>query len=124
MNPENLLYTKQHEWLRIEGDIGIVGITDHAQKELGDVVFVDFPQVGARVASGHSLGTIESVKAVSEIFSPTSGEIVEVNSALLKAPETVNADPYGQGWLVRIRLDKAAGEGLMSAAEYTQYTTS
>lgn len=122
MNPENLLYSKQHEWLKVEGDIGVVGITDYAQKELGDVVFIDFPQVGSRVVPGNSLGTIESVKAVSEIFSPASGEIVEVNADLAKSPETVNTDPYGKGWLVRIRLDKGAGDGLMSAADYTQYT--
>jgi glycine cleavage system H protein len=121
MNPKELLYTKEHEWLRVDGDTGTVGITDHAQKELGDVVFVEFPQVGAKVEAAKPMGTIESVKAVSEIFSPASGEIVEVNSALHTSPETVNADPYGKGWLVRMRLEKKP-DGLMSAEQYSQYT--
>jgi len=120
MNPEDLQYSKEHEWLRVAGDTGTVGITHHAQEELGDVVFVEFPKVGARVEAGKPLGTIESVKAVSEIFSPVSGEVLEVNTALLAAPETVNAEPYGKGWLVRIRMDKAP-QGLMSAEQYTAY---
>ena len=122
MNPQDLLYSKEHEWLRIDGDMGTVGITDHAQKELGDVVFVEFPQVGAKVQAGKPMGTIESVKAVSELFSPASGEIVEVNSSLATSPEVVNADPYGKGWLVRLRMDQKAGDGLMSAEQYTKYT--
>ena len=122
MNPAELSYTKEHEWLRVDGDLGTVGITDHAQKELGDVVFVEFPQVGAKVQAGKPMGTIESVKAVSEIFSPVSGEITEVNSALNGSPESVNADPYGKGWLVRIRMEQKAPEGLMTADQYTQYT--
>ena len=122
MNPQDLLYSKEHEWLRIDGNMGTVGITDHAQKELGDVVFVEFPQVGAKVQAGKPMGTIESVKAVSELFSPASGEVVEVNSSLATSPEAVNADPYGKGWLVRIRMDQKAGDGLMSAEQYTQYT--
>jgi glycine cleavage system H protein len=122
MNPQDLLYSKEHEWLRIDGDTGTVGITDHAQKELGDVVFVEFPQVGAKVQAGKPMGTIESVKAVSELFSPASGEVVEVNSSLATSPEVVNADPYGKGWLVRLRMDQKAGDGLMSAEQYTQYT--
>lgn len=122
MNPAELSYTKEHEWLRVDGDLGTVGITDHAQKELGDVVFVEFPHVGAKVQAGKPMGTIESVKAVSEIFSPVSGEITEVNSALNGSPESVNADPYGKGWLVRIRMEQKAPEGLMTADQYTQYT--
>ena len=122
MNPQELLYTKEHEWLRIDGDMGTIGITDHAQKELGDVVFVEFPQVGAKVQAGKPMGTIESVKAVSELFSPASGEVVEVNSSLVASPEAVNADPYGKGWLIRVRLEEKTGEGLMSAEQYTKYT--
>jgi glycine cleavage system H protein len=120
MNPQDLQYTKDHEWLRVAGDVGTVGITDHAQSELGDVIFLEFPQVGAKIEAGKTLGTIESVKAVSELFSPVSGEILEVNKDLLTTPEVVNADPYGKGWLVRIRLDKPPS-GLMSAEQYTQY---
>jgi glycine cleavage system H protein len=122
LNPQDLLYSKEHEWLRIDGNMGTVGITDHAQKELGDVVFVEFPQVGAKVQAGKPMGTIESVKAVSELFSPATGEVFEVNSSLATSPETVNADPYGKGWLVRIRMDQKAGDGLMSAEQYTQHT--
>lgn len=124
MNPQDLFYTKEHEWLRIDGDMGTIGITDHAQKELGDVVFVEFPQTGAKLQAGKPMGTIESVKAVSELFSPASGEVVEVNSSIVASPETVNADPYGKGWLIKIRLDQKPGEGLMSADQYTQYTAS
>jgi glycine cleavage system H protein len=121
MNPEDLLYTREHEWIRIAGDTGTVGITDHAQQELGDVVFVEFPKVGDKVEAGKPLGNIESVKAVSEIFSPVSGEVTEINSSLVTAPETVNADPYGKGWLVRIRIS-GKPDGLMSAQQYTEYT--
>jgi glycine cleavage system H protein len=121
MNPQDLQYSKEHEWLRVAGDIGTVGITDHAQSELGDVIFVEFPQVGAKIEAGKTLGTIESVKAVSELFSPVSGEVLEVNKDLLSTPEVVNSDPYGKGWLVRIRIEKPPA-GLMSADQYTQYT--
>ena len=121
MNPQDLQYSKEHEWLRVAGDVGTVGITHHAQSELGDVIFVEFPQVGAKVEAGKTLGTIESVKAVSELFSPVSGEVIEVNSDLVGAPEVVNSDPYGKGWLVRIRISKPAA-GLMSAQQYTEYT--
>jgi len=121
MNPEDLLYTKEHEWIRISGDTGTVGITDHAQSELGDIVFVELPKVGDKLAAGKSLGTIESVKAVSEIFCPVSGEIIEVNTPLVDAPETVNADPYGKGWLVRLRIENRPSEGLLSAKQYEEY---
>jgi|SRR5436190_399348 len=121
MNPEDLRYTKQHEWIRISGDTGTVGITDYAQKELGDVVFVELPKVGDKLAAGKALGTVESVKAVSEIFCPVSGEITEVNTALVDTPEILNADPYGKGWLVRLRIEKAPSEGLLSAKQYEEY---
>jgi glycine cleavage system H protein len=120
MNPEDLLYTKEHEWIRISGDTGTVGITDHAQSELGDVVFVELPKVGDKLAAGKALGTIESVKAVSEIFCPASGEVTEMNTSLVDAPETINADPYGKGWLVRLRIEKT-NEGLLSAKQYEEY---
>ena len=122
MNPEDLLYTKEHEWIRIAGDTGTIGITHYAQEELGDVVFVEFPQVGAKVEANKPLGTIESVKAVSEVFSPVSGEVLEVNNALIDAPQTVNSDPYGKGWLVRVRIEKGPGPDIMSAEQYTKYT--
>src|SRR5262245_38764183 len=121
MNPQDLLYSKEHEWIRVAGDIGTVGITHHAQDELGDVIYVELPKVGTKVEAGKPVGTIESVKAVSELFSPATGEVTEVNADLLNAPETVNADPYGKGWLVRIKMDKSPS-GLMSAEQYTQYT--
>ncbi len=120
MNPEDLLYTKQHEWIRIAGDTGTVGITEYAQKELGDVVFVELPKIGAKLAAGKPLGTVESVKAVSEIFCPVSGEVAEVNASLVDAPETLNADPYGKGWLVRLKVEKPP-EGLLSAKQYEEY---
>ena len=120
--PDDRRYTKEHEWVRVEGDIGTVGITDHAQHELGDIVYVDTPKIGARVDQGKSLGSVESVKAVSEIYSPVSGEVTEVNGVLAESPEKLNADPHGAAWLVKIRLS-AAGEikNLMSAADYQSY---
>ena len=121
MNPQDLQYSKEHEWLRVAGDIGTVGISHHAQSELGDVIYVELPQVGTKVEAGKTLGTIESVKAVSEIFSPVTGEVTEVNTDLTSTPEVVNSDPYGKGWLVRIRMDKPPS-GLMSAQQYTEYT--
>jgi glycine cleavage system H protein len=122
MYPENFRYTKEHEWVLVEGDTGTIGITDHAQQELGDVVYVDLPKAGARVEQGKSLGSVESVKAVSDIYSPVSGEVSEVNPSLTDAPETLNSDPHGKGWLVKIRLT-ATDEvsGLMSAADYQAY---
>jgi glycine cleavage system H protein len=122
MVPENLRYTKDHEWIRVEGDAGTVGITDHAQEELGDIVFVELPKVGAQLEQSSSFGSVESVKAVSDIFSPVAGEVIEVNTALAEAPEKVNEDPYGQGWLMKLRLrDPQQASGLMSAADYTEY---
>src|SRR5215831_19265049 len=99
MFPENLRYTKDHEWILVEGDTGTIGITHHAQEELGDIVYVDLPKVGAQLAQGASLGSVESVKAVSDIYSPAAGEVIEGNPALADAPEKLNSDPYGEGWL-------------------------
>jgi len=122
MYPENFRYTKEHEWLLVEGDAGTIGITDHAQDELGEIVYVDLPKAGARIERGKSLGSVESVKAVSDIYSPVSGEVTEVNDALAGAEETLNRDPHGAGWLVKIRLSAPAElDDLMSAAEYENY---
>lgn len=120
--PEDNRYAKSHEYLHVEGDTGTIGITDYAQKELGDVVFVELPQVGAQLEMGDELGSIESVKAVSELFTPVTGEVVEVNEALADKPELVNTDPYGDGWMIRIKLttpDEA--DELMNAEEYEEY---
>jgi glycine cleavage system H protein len=105
--PADLRYSREHEWVRIESGIGTVGITDYAQSELGDVVFVDLPAKGRVLAAGEELGTIESVKAVSEIYAPVSGEVLEVNETLRDHPEKVNREPYGDGWLIRVRLKDA-----------------
>ncbi|MGD0500034.1 MAG: glycine cleavage system protein GcvH [Bryobacteraceae bacterium] len=122
MYPENYRYTKEHEWIHVEGDTGAIGITDHAQQELGDIVYVDLPRTGVRVERGKSLGSVESVKAVSDIYSPVSGEVTDTNQTLADAPETLNSDPHGAGWLVKIRLGEPAElEGLMSAAAYQAY---
>ncbi len=123
MYPENFRYTKEHEWVRMEGDTGTVGITFHAQKELGDIVYVDLPKVGATAEKGKPIGSVESVKAVSDVYSPVSGEVVAVNDALLTAsPEKLNEDPHGAAWLVKIKTT-APGEAqqLLSAAEYQTY---
>jgi glycine cleavage system H protein len=101
--PEDLQYTKSHEWVRIEGDTATIGITDHAQDELGDVVFVELPDEGATFDAGESFGTVESVKAVSDLYTPVGGEVVEINSSLEDAPENINEDPYGEGWIVKLR---------------------
>jgi glycine cleavage system H protein len=122
MYPENFGYTKEHEWVLVEGDTGTIGITDHAQEELGDIVYVDMPKAGSRVEQGKSLGSVESVKAVSDIYSPLSGEVIEVNLALADRPETLNSDPHGAGWLVKVRLSAPAETAaLMTAAEYQAY---
>jgi glycine cleavage system H protein len=122
MYPENFRYTKEHEWVRVEGDTGTVGITDHAQKELGDIVYVDLPKVGAAVEQGKTMGSVESVKAVSDLYAPVSGEVTAVNETLATAPEKLNADPHGDAWLVKIKLS-APGETatLLSAADYQAY---
>ncbi len=119
MYPNDCLYSKEHEWIRVEEDICVIGITDFAQQELGEVVFVDLPEVGETVASGDEIGSIESVKAVAEVFVPVSGEVIEVNAELEDTPELVNQDPQQQGWLVKIRLSSSAELGrLMSAEQY------
>ena len=120
--PEDLRYTKEHEWVRTEADIGTIGITDHAQKELGDIVYVDLPKIGALIEQGKSLGSVESVKAVSDIYSPVSGEIVEVNESLAQAPERLNQDPHGAAWLVKVRMSAPDEvKKLLSAADYQAY---
>jgi glycine cleavage system H protein len=122
MYPENFRYTKEHEWVLVEGDTGTIGITDHAQEELGDIVYVDLPHVGTRLETGKSLGSVESVKAVSDIYAPLSGEVLEVNSLLADAPEKLNQDPHGGAWLIKIRLDAPAEAlNLLSAADYQTY---
>ena len=122
MIPDGLRYSKEHEWVKTSGAEATVGITHHAQNELGDIVFVDVPAVGSSVTAGAVFGSVESVKAVSDIYSPVSGEITAVNDALRDTPETVNADPYGSGWIVRVRLrDPNEIAGLMDAAGYKAY---
>jgi glycine cleavage system H protein len=125
MTPTDLLFTKEHEWLRIDGDIATVGISDHAQNELGEIVYVELPKPGARFDSGGTFGSVESVKAVSELFLPVAGEVTEVNEELGSSPEKINEDPYGDGWMVRIRLlNKGETADLMSAEEYDEFTKS
>jgi glycine cleavage system H protein len=121
MYPEHFRYTKEHEWVNAQGDVATVGITDHAQSELGDIVYVDLPKVGAKVEAGKSLGSVESVKAVSDIYSPVTGEVTEINAALATAPEKLNSDPHGEAWLVKVKLTGAQAAGLMTAAEYQAY---
>ncbi len=120
--PDNLLYSKEHEWIQKEDDVATIGITEYAQKELGDVVFADLPEVGTTFKANEALGTVESVKAVSEVYMPVSGEVVEANESLLDAPEKINDAPYGEGWIIRIRLENPAElESLMSSQEYSKY---
>ena len=120
--PKDRRYTKEHEWMEVKGDLATIGITDHAQHELGDVVFVELPKPGAKIETGKSFGTVESVKAVSEIYAPTSGEVIEVNSELQNKPETINSDPHGAAWLIKVRLTSTAGiSDLMDAAAYEAY---
>jgi len=122
MYPQDLKYDKEHEWVRVEGDVGTIGISDFAQDQLGEVVYVDLPSVGDALVAGDTFGEVESVKSVSDLFSPVSGEIVEVNVGLGDAPQHVNEDPYGAGWLVKVRLaDADQLNGLMSAAEYESF---
>ena len=122
MTPDDLLFTKEHEWLRILGETATIGISDHAQKELGEIVYIELPKPGMKFNSGESFGSVESVKAVSELFIPVSGEIVEINEELGAAPEKINEEPYGAGWMIRIRLLNQDETGdLMSAEEYDEY---
>lgn len=118
----SLRYTKDHEYVRIDGDVAIVGISEHAQSALGDVVFVELPEVGRKLAAGEAAAVVESVKAASDIYAPVAGEVVEVNRALEEAPGTVNEDPLGAGWFLKLRLDDpAAPEALMDEAQYAEY---
>ncbi len=119
--PENLKYTKDHEWIRLEGDNGVVGITEYAQGELGDVVFVELPQNHKQVKQGESFGTIEAVKAVSDLYSPLSGEVIEANAELEKTPELVNKDPYGKGWIMKLKIsDKNELNALLDVKAYRE----
>jgi glycine cleavage system H protein len=123
MSPDDRLYTKEHEWLKLDGDSATVGITDHAQRQLGDVVYVEIPKVGDKFSAGQTFGTVESVKAVSELFTPASCEVIDTNADLGNAPETINKDPYGAGWMIRVRLTaKNETASLMSAKQYDEYT--
>jgi glycine cleavage system H protein len=120
--PANLRYTREHEWAQVEGDRARIGITDYAQDQLGDVVFVELPKVGAPVRQMQGFGVVESVKAVSDLFAPLSGEVVEVNGDLAQHPEKVNQDPYGAGWLIAIKVaDAKEVDRLMGAAQYEEY---
>lgn len=120
--PDDLLYSKEHEWIQKGDDVATIGITEYAQKELGDVVFAELPEVGATFKANEAFGTVESVKAVSEVYMPVAGEVVEANDSLMDAPEKINDDPYGEGWIIRIRLeDPAQLEALMSSEEYSKY---
>ena len=117
--PQNLKYTNEHEWIRVEGDIAYVGITDHAQEQLGDIVFVDIPTVGETLEAGETFGTIEVVQTISDLFLPLAGEILEQNEALEENPELVNKDPYGEGWLIKMKpADASAAEDLLDAEAY------
>jgi glycine cleavage system H protein len=123
--PANLKYTEEHEWLRIEGDHATVGITDHAQQQLGDVVYVDLPEVGRAVSKGETFGTVESVKAVSDLFAPLAGTVAEVNKGLIEGPDAVNSDPYGKAWMIKIKLGNSGdAAALLSAADYEKLLAS
>ena len=122
--PEDLHYSKDHEWVRVEGDVAVIGITDYAQNSLGDVVYVELPKPGEKFEAHESFGSVESVKAVSEIFTPLSGEVVEVNESLADEPEKVNTDPYGAAWMIRMRMNNPGEvDSLLSAIEYEEFTS-
>jgi glycine cleavage system H protein len=123
--PENLRYSKDHEWVSVEGDTATIGITDYAQGSLGDVVYVELPKPGDKFNAHEAFGSVESVKAVSEIFTPIAGEVIEANSGLNDTPEVVNSDPYGGGWMIKIKMDNpGAADAMLSAAEYDEYLSS
>lgn len=125
MYPADYLYSREHEWVRVEGDVCVLGITEFAQQELGEVVFVELPETGQVFNSGDELGTIESVKAVAEVYTPVAGEVVEVNDAVVEDPELLNEDPHGEGWLVRVRFSSASDlKELMNAEKYEEYVKS
>src|SRR6476619_1866141 len=120
--PENLRYSKDHEWIEVAGDVATIGITDYAQHSLGDVVYIDMPRVGDKLSSHEAFGSVESVKAVSEIFMPIGGAITEVNEGLNDTPEAVNNDPYAAGWMVKVRMDNPGeADAMLSAVEYEEY---
>jgi glycine cleavage system H protein len=122
--PETYRYTREHVWVHQLGDTVTIGITDHAQRELGDIVYVDLPKILTRVETGRSFGSVESVKAVSDLYAPISGEVVEINGTLASSPEKLNEDPHGAAWLIRLRVEKGAEvRNLLSAAEYRAYVT-
>jgi glycine cleavage system H protein len=121
--PEDLHYSKDHEWVRVDGDQAIIGITDYAQNSLGDVVYVELPKAGDEFAANESFGSVESVKAVSEVFTPIAGSVVTINEALADEPETVNSDPYGAGWMIRLKMaNPGEVDSLLTAAEYEDFT--
>ena len=125
MYPDDLRYTKDHEWVRMKGDRGVVGVTHYAQKQLGDVVYLELPDVGRTLAVQETFGTVESVKAVSELFSPVAGEVAAINTALVQSPEKINSDPYGEAWMIEVKLaDAKAVGGLMDAAAYKAFVES
>ena len=122
MYPKDYRYTKEHEWVKIDGDVAVIGITDHAQDQLGDVVFVELPKVGSAVHAAQTFGTVESVKAVSDIYAPLSGKVAETNDELIDAPEKLNEDPHGEAWLIKIAFsDKTEIEKLLTADDYEKY---
>lgn len=121
--PEDLHYSKDHEWVRVDGDQAVIGITDYAQNSLGDVVYVELPKTGDQFAANEPFGSVESVKAVSEVFTPIAGSIVAINESLADEPEKVNSDPYNDGWMIRLKMDNpSAVDSLLSAAEYEDFT--
>lgn len=125
MYPQDFFYTLDHEWVKVEGDVAIVGITDFAQKQLGDIVYIELPALGTQLEVRQSIGAIESVKAVSDVFSPVSGEVIEVNEKLNNSPEVVNQDPYVKGWIIKIRMkNKEELNQLMTASDYEKYVES
>jgi glycine cleavage system H protein len=122
MYPANYRYTREHEWVAVDGDHATIGITDHAQQELGDIVFVELPKVGGRVEAGKPCGSVESVKAVSDIYSPVSGDVTEVNAALTDSPEWINEEPHGKAWMMKVKLSSPSEfDSLMTAEQYEQY---
>lgn len=120
MIPEGLRYTKEHEWVRMEGDLATIGITDHAQEALGDVVYVELPEVGRKVKAGEAIAVVESVKAASDVYAPVAGEVIEVNERLQDEPQLVNTDPYGEGWFVRVRASGETVE-LLTPEQYATF---
>ena len=121
--PEDLHYSKDHEWVRVDGEVAVIGITDYAQNSLGDVVYVELPKAGDQFAANESYGSVESVKAVSEVFTPIAGVVAQINESLADEPETVNSDPYGSGWMIRLKMSNAGEvDSLLTAAEYEDFT--